>query len=373
MDMAVTKHPAPVAVTQQQQQDDNNAGSAKEEAPYERDIDAYLRSMERAPGRLPAPNYLDGGRSIKLETRAEVVGCLASAAHSLDVHSRTLHLAVSCLDRFLSSSTPDKVYSSSVAGVVVAASAALFAAAKYEEEGAPPEADEVVYVALKGHPLLCGDGFFKFTKAHLTAAERAVLRAVGYDMSAPTAHTFLDHFVERIIRVQTIDQHGHKSAALLASYLADLSLLDHGMLRFRPSVVAASALLVATLTHIKHPWSGAALEAATGYAAAELRECAAALNRLHRDSSSKVHLEGIKGKYSKSEFGRVATVLPLQDLFGAMETDDDDEPIIMPTTNHNICSTGLEDSCHDLDVSRIGEFLCCVPCKSRRRTHCHAN
>lgn len=254
-----TKHPAQSAVTQPQHED---TGTAEEEEPYERDIDAYLRSMERAPGRLPAPDYLDGGHLITPATRAVLVGRLASAARSLALHSRTLHLAVSCLDRFLlsSSATTAGDYSA-MSGVVVAASAALFAAAKYEELYWP-EANWVLEKTCEGHPLLdaCWDEDV-FTKAQLTAAERVVLRAVGYDMSVPTAHTFLDHFLGRLKCLHVTDD---DSAALLASYLAELSLLDYGMLGFRPSVVAASALLVARLTTAKRPWGSGALEAPRG-------------------------------------------------------------------------------------------------------------
>jgi cyclin A len=51
-------------------------------------------------------------------------------------------------------------------------------------------------------------------------------------------------------------QYHSLSLEFLGSYLAELSLLDYGLLRFLPSLVAASVVFVARLTLDPHtnPW-----------------------------------------------------------------------------------------------------------------------
>jgi cyclin A len=122
------------------------------------------------------------------------------------------------------------------------------------------------------------------TRDELLAAEVAVLMALRYELGSPTACTFLEHFMDRLGLDVNGGDGGDSAAAELTSRLADLSLLDYGILRFRPSVVAASAILVARTTASPsddNPW-GREHERATGYTAAELEECAERLSRLHR-------------------------------------------------------------------------------------------
>jgi cyclin A len=141
--------------------------------------------------------------------------------------------------------------------------------------------------------------------------EVAVLKALRYELGSPTACTFLEHFMERLgIDVDGLDG---------ASRLADLSLLDYGILRFRPSVVAASAILVARTTarpSDDDPW-GQEHERATGYTAAELKECAERLSRLHRSKgqyyASLTGFEDTRKKYysNNSRFNCVWNWPPL--------------------------------------------------------------
>ncbi|TVU46229.1 hypothetical protein EJB05_05750, partial [Eragrostis curvula] len=347
-------HPVPAETQHQQHVPAHEADSG--EALYERDIFEYLRSMERAPGRLPAANYMDAAErdddGLTPARRAALVGWLVSAAECLEIHSRTLHLAVSCLDRFLSSAA--------AADAVTIAAAALFAAAKYEEVW-PPRAKHFVKVSRNGHPFDDGDnrGAACFTKTDLIEAEVVVLEALHHDLSAPTAYTFLEHFLERL-RAQQNTKDDDEDLPLLASYIAELGLLDYGMLRFRPSVVAASALLVARLTTRPRepPWGdGGALEAATGYTTAELEECAVALHRLHLhsgDDASGPGYDEINDKYSEKEFNDVYTLLPLEDLVGTMEAVG----LIAPRVD----SAGDENSAGDVSNKEVAVLIGAIWC-----------
>uniref|UniRef100_A0ACD5WCA1 Uncharacterized protein n=1 Tax=Avena sativa TaxID=4498 RepID=A0ACD5WCA1_AVESA len=229
------------------------------------------------------------GEPVTPALRAVLVRWLVSLAPTLHFESRTLHLAVLCLDRFLSGARSRPAVPS-VRVLITFTAAALLVASKYEEIY-PAEVDQLVdetYSTRGG----C-------TRDELLAAEVAVLKALRYELGAPTACTFLEHFMERL------GVHGGDSdAATLASRIAELSLLDYGVLRFRPSVVAASAILVARMTarpSDENPW-GHEHERVTGYTAAELKECAHRLNRLHRNSADYASLsafEDMSGGNSK--------------------------------------------------------------------------
>jgi hypothetical protein len=113
---------------------------------YEQDIAAYLRSMESAPRRRPAPDYMalhtKRGQPVTPALRAVVVEWLASLATTLHFESRTLHLAVLCLDRFLTAARARPAVQS-VSVLITVAAAALLVASKYEEIF-PAEVDELV-------------------------------------------------------------------------------------------------------------------------------------------------------------------------------------------------------------------------------------
>ncbi|KAM0837400.1 hypothetical protein ACQ4PT_061687 [Festuca glaucescens] len=202
---------------------------------YDQDIYAYLQSMESVPRRRLAPDYMalhtKRGHPVTPALRAVLVEWLSSLAPILHFQSRTLHLAVLCLDRFLSTARARPVVRS-VRVLITITAAALLVASKYEEVY-PAEVEEFVDETSRTHG--------GCTREELLAAEVAVLKALRHELGSPTACTFLEHFMERL-------GVGDQADAQLTSRLIELSLLDYGILRFRPSVVAASAILIARMT-----------------------------------------------------------------------------------------------------------------------------
>ncbi|KAM0830052.1 hypothetical protein ACQ4PT_066473 [Festuca glaucescens] len=290
--------PLPIAVVPASAADD-----------YDQDIYAYLRSMESAPRRRPAPDYMalhtKRGHPVTPALRAVLVEWLSSLAPILHFESRTLHLAVLCLDRFLSTTRarPAPPAVRSVRVLITITAAALLIACKYEEVY-PADVEELVDETSSTHG--------GCTREELLAAEVAVLKALRHELGSPTACTFLELFMERL-------GVGDQAAAQLTSRLIELSLLDYGILRFRPSVVAASAILIARMTarpSDDNPWCHEH-ERATGYTAAELKECAERLNRLHQNSIQYASLSGFENmrkKYSNSNFKCVWTWPPLASI-----------------------------------------------------------
>jgi len=183
--------------------------------------------------------------------------------------SDTLYAAVAFVDRVLSVRRVERPRLQLV-GV-----AATLVAAKYEEIYAPT-ADEFVYIT---------DG--TYSRSEVLAAEGDVLAALDFDLSAPTAKTFLRRFVKAAAAdggfpradagggsevaggdPQPSSSGYDRRLAPLAAYVCELALLEYAALQWLPSTVAAASVAVARWALGAAPWGAALGRAArTGPAA----------------------------------------------------------------------------------------------------------
>lgn len=93
---------------------------------------------------------------------------------------------------------------------------------------------------------------------------------------------------------------------MLASFLIELALVDYEMLRYPPSLLAASAVYTAQCTiHGFSEWNSTC-EFHSHYSENQLRECSRRMVSLHQKAASD-KLTGVRRKYSSSKFGYVAT------------------------------------------------------------------
>jgi len=112
--------------------------------------------------------------------------------------------------------------------------------------------------------------------------ERLLLDQVEWRVKLPTAYGFL-HMLTQALAGRLCP-----SAIALSAYLAELSLLDYGMLDFPPSLVATAALAVGAAWHggggnnCAERAAFDALEQITGYTLTDLGACAAQLLHLHQ-------------------------------------------------------------------------------------------
>lgn len=165
----------------------------------------------------------------------------------------------------------------------------MLIAAKYEEIYAP-QVDEFCYITDN-----------TYTREQVIAMERRVLDTLNFELTTPTAKSFL----RRFLRAAEADQ----KAEFLASFLAELSLLEYAFLRFEPSRVAASCVLVALWALGRPPW-GATLRHFAGYTAEELRECATELAGAYAKARGAAALPAVREKYSQHKFKSVSCVVP---------------------------------------------------------------
>ncbi|CAD6267242.1 unnamed protein product [Miscanthus lutarioriparius] len=257
---------------------------------YASDIYTYLRSLEVEQRRRSRSDYIEAVQAdVTAHMRSILVDWLVEVAEEYKLVADTLYLAISYVDCFLSVNVlgRDKLQLLGVASMLIAA--------KYEEIS-PPHPEDFCYITDN-----------TYTKEELLKMESDILKLLKFELGNPTIKTFLRRF--------TRSAHEDKKRSILlmeflGSYLAELSLLDYGCLRFLPSFVAASVMFVARLTIDPNvnPWN-TKLQKMTGYKVSELKDCIVAIHdlQLNRKCPS---LMAIRDKYKQHKFKCVSTLLP---------------------------------------------------------------
>ncbi|NP_001146465.1 Cyclin-A3-1 [Zea mays] len=259
--------------------------------PYASDIYSYLRSMESQAKRRLAVDYIAAVQiDVTPNMRGILIDWLVEVAEEYKLVSDTLYLTVSYIDRFLSAKVLNR-QKLQLLGV-----SAMLIASKYEEIS-PPNVEDFCYITDN-----------TYTKQEVVKMESDILNVLKFEVGSPTAKTFLRMF----IRSAQEDNKKYPSLQLefLGSYLSELSLLDYGLIRSLPSLVAASAVFVARLTldpHT-HPWSKK-VQTLTGYKPSELKDCVAAIHNLQLNRTCQ-SMVAIREKYRQHRFKGVSALLP---------------------------------------------------------------
>ncbi|XP_071517592.1 G2/mitotic-specific cyclin-A [Panulirus ornatus] len=250
---------------------------------YAADIYQYLREAEVC--HKPRANYMSKQTDITASMRWILVDWLVEVAEEYSLHTETLYLAVSYIDRFLShmSVKRDKLQ--------LVGTTAMFIAAKYEEIY-PPDVGQFAYIT---------DNTYKV--GQILRMEHLILKVLSFDMAVPTAHLFVNKF-SRMCK-------NNEETLHLALFLAEVTMLDcDPFLRFLPSLIAASAVALANHTQGRVAWPSHMKES-TGYTLEDLRECYVNLYR----AFSRVHepqQHAIRDKYRSSKWHGVSQLSPRQ-------------------------------------------------------------
>ncbi|GMN45544.1 hypothetical protein TIFTF001_014733 [Ficus carica] len=253
-----------------------------------------IQNLKNATGydmhanKRPSPDFMERiQRDITASMRAMLIDWLVEVAEEYKLLPDTLFLAVHYIDRYLSG-TVVKRQRLQLLGV-----ACMMIAAKYEEISAP-HAQEFCYVT--------DNTYFK---EEVVQMESAVLNYLKFEMAAPTAICFLRRFV---CVAQLTNEVPSMHLECMANYLAELSLLEYGMLCYAPSLIAASATFLAKyiLSPLKNPWNSTLIDY-TFYQPSNLRGCVKALHRLILCcSGGNSNLPAIREKYSHHKYKFVA-------------------------------------------------------------------
>ncbi|KAI3727212.1 hypothetical protein L1987_67023 [Smallanthus sonchifolius] len=220
----------------------------------------------------------------------------------------TLHRTVYLIDMFLSKNYIER-QKLQLLGITC-----MLIASKYEETIAP-SVEEFCFITDS-----------TYTKSEVLQMESQVLNNLSFHLSAPTAQTFLRRFIRA---AQASFQSPSLELECLASYLAELTLIDYNFLVFLPSNIAAAAVFLARwmLDQSCHPWVvffnfsirnakmdrlNPTLEHYTNYKPLDIKNTVLALHGLHLSDSSSP-LTVIRSKYKQDKFNSVAS-LPSRQL-----------------------------------------------------------
>ncbi|XP_022920154.1 G2/mitotic-specific cyclin-A [Onthophagus taurus] len=248
---------------------------------YRGSILEYL--CEREKLNRPKPGYMVKQPDITHNMRAILVDWLVEVAEEYKLHTETLYLSVSYIDRFLS-------YMSVVrAKLQLVGTAAMFIAAKYEEIY-PPDVGEFVYITDD-----------TYNKRQVTRMEMLILRILDFELSIPTPYTF--------ITAIGIANELPDNMLNLAMYISELSLLEaEPTLKLLPSMIAASSIAIARHTLEMETWTKG-LEQCTGYSLKDMDKTIDFLYKLYRGAGS-MQQQAIQSKYKSAKFLHVAEISP---------------------------------------------------------------
>ncbi|CAH8354738.1 unnamed protein product [Eruca vesicaria subsp. sativa] len=261
------------------------------------DIYEHLRLSELK--KRPAFDYMERVQSnINPTMRTILIDWLVEVAEEYRLLPETLYMAVNCIDRYLSGNVISR-QKLQLLGVTC-----MMIAAKYQEV-CVPFVESFCYITDN-----------TYTRNELLEMESSVLDFLKFELSTPTAKCFLRRFIRAAQGKTEVPSILFES---LACYLSELSLLDYAMLRYAPSLVAASAVFLAQ--YILHPsskpWSST-LEHYTSYRAKHLEACVKNLLQLCHESPLS-DVVAVREKYSQHKYKFAAkkfcpTSLP-QELF----------------------------------------------------------
>ncbi|GAB4844149.1 hypothetical protein Ancab_037456 [Ancistrocladus abbreviatus] len=248
--------------------------------------DIYKHLLTSEMKKRPSTDFMEKiQKDINASMRAILIDWLVEVAEEYRLVPDTLYLTVNYIDRYLSGNSVNR-QRLQLLGV-----ACMMIAAKYEEICAP-QVEEFCYIT--------DNTYFK---EEVLQMESAVLNFLKFEMTAPTVKCFLRRFVRA---AQAMDEVPSLQLECLSNYIAELSLLEYGMLHYAPSLIAASSVFLAQyiLAPSKRPWNST-LRHYTLYEPSDLHDSVRALHQLCLNGNSS-SLPAIREKYSQHKYKFVA-------------------------------------------------------------------
>lgn len=193
----------------------------------------------------PAPNYMSFQEDLRWGMRSVLVDWIIDVHFKLNLLQETLHLAVNLIDRFLS------VRVVSIGKLQLVGVSGLLVASKFEEV-VSPSIDTFVVLTDRS-----------FTEAEILRAEKYMLHSLEYKINFPSPMSFL----RRCSRADCYDP----EIRHFGKILLDLSLLDERFLRYPPSMVACSCMLISRTVHGMD--NASTFHRFSRYPAHELQDC----------------------------------------------------------------------------------------------------
>ncbi|CAE6349063.1 unnamed protein product [Rhizoctonia solani] len=197
---------------------------------YVLDIFNYMLEIERKHAQVLNPNYIEKQKELNWGMRGILGDWLIQVHARFRLLPETLYLAMHLVDRMLS------IRVVSLSRLQLVGVTCMFIAAKYEEIMAP---------SVK-HFVECADS--AYSEKDILDAEQYVLRVLGWDCSYPNVMTFL----RRVSKAEDFDDQTRS----VGKFFVEIACVDHRLLPFPPSHIAAASLWLARLILDRDPWNG---------------------------------------------------------------------------------------------------------------------
>ncbi|XP_065325210.1 G2/mitotic-specific cyclin-A-like [Gordionus sp. m RMFG-2023] len=249
---------------------------------YAQDILLYLKELESL--HKPRPTYMTKQPDITYMMRATVVDWLVEVSVEYKLLDKTLFLACSYIDRFLS------IMAISRNKLQLLGTTSMFIAAKFEEIY-PPDINEFVYIT---------DG--TYSKEQVVRMEQLILKILSFRVGPPTVICFLEKFCKLAGLPKTVQN--------LAKYLSELTLLDGEVyLKYEPSIIASSAICLSNMTFQREPW-GMSLQKYSGYAYTHFLSCLKDIYHTMCAAQQNQQHKAICQKFMSNKYEEVSKILP---------------------------------------------------------------
>ncbi|XP_022735101.1 putative cyclin-B3-1 isoform X2 [Durio zibethinus] len=265
--------------------DIDNDGNSLEVAQYVDEIYQYYWVTEALSPSLE--NYMSIQTDITPHMRGILINWLIEVHLKFDLMQETLYLMVTLLDRFLSE-VQIKKNDMQLVGLTT-----LLLASKYEDFWHPRVKDLISISAET------------YTSEQMLKMEKLVLKMLKFRLNTPTPYVFMLRFI-KAAQSDTKLEH-------LSFYLIELCLVEYEALKFKPSLLCASAIYVARCTLQMTPSWTPLLCKHAHYDVSEIRECAEMILRFQR-AARWGQLKVTYEKYMSIELSGVAAIKPLDTL-----------------------------------------------------------
>ncbi|QRV94799.1 Cyclin, N-terminal domain [Ceratobasidium sp. AG-Ba] len=244
-------------------------------AEYVTEIFEYMKELEIR--NMPSSVYMNSQQELDWNMRGILMDWLIQVHARFKLLPETLFLATNIIDRFLS------LRIVSLIKLQLVGITALFIASKYEEIMAPSVT----------HFLQVSDS--EYTEKEILQAEKYVLRTLNWELSYPNPMSWL----RRASKADSYDV----QTRTLAKFLIEISVVEHRLLKYTPSMLAAAALWLSRLMMEKDEWD-ANLQHYSGYTERRLIPCANVM--LNYIIQPKPTHDSIWKKYSGKKYHKCA-------------------------------------------------------------------
>ncbi len=225
------------------------------------------------------PIYMKKQNDINEKMRAILIDWLVEVHLKFKLVSETLFLTVNLIDRYLDRKI---ILRNRLQLIGVTA---MLIACKYEEIYAP-EVKDFVYITDKA-----------YTKEEIFQMENDMLLTLEYNITVPSSFRYMEVF-NRYLKLE-------ENAIMFCRYLLELFLIEYKMIKYNPSLLAASTMYI-TLK-ITRKSEADKVSQLTGYNDETLKECAKDICGI-LDNVEKNSLQAVRKKFSLPKFMEVAKI-----------------------------------------------------------------